>query len=98
MMYGAWVNLGGLGVVTPVKLCWNKSLNSWWVDEGEMKDNFGFEKIGLHVCQYGCVSFASKNKQEVQAFIDGARAVATVLFKGIPQLEVEVESEDASLS
>jgi hypothetical protein len=38
----------------------------------------------------GCVRFMSENKKEVQAFINGVRALQTVLkTSDIPQFEIE---------
>lgn len=74
-LYGAWVNLGGLGTGKPLKL--KKYTLSYWVNEGEMKNDFSFKKIGLDV-QDRCVKFCSYNKREVEAFIKGVVASNTV--------------------
>ena len=88
MYYGAWINLGGLGVNTPVKLKMDHECDSdgeevYWVAEGPMKDDFSFEKLGLDVGN-GCITFVSEEIKEVQAFIDGIRSVATLMNMNIP--------------
>lgn len=89
--YGAWYNLGGLGLNEPVKLRhepWDDDL--YWVAEGECKDDFCFESLGL-VVKHNCITFASRNIDEVQAFINGVKAVGTLM--NIPSLEQEDEDE-----
>jgi len=84
-------NLGGLGVEKPVKLKWEleeEDEGLFWVDEGVCKDDFCIEREGL-VAKTGCITFASRNIKEVQAFIDGIRAVGTLLH--IPALSIEGE-------
>lgn len=83
-LYGAWLNLGGLGDTKPLKLRYDEEQNNWWVDEGPCKDDFDFDKVGLDVKE-GVVRFASYNYDEVLAFINGIRAVFSVSY--MPPLE-----------
>jgi hypothetical protein len=88
-VWGAFVNLVGIPSTKPLKLKYSKDSADWWVNEGELKDDFNFEKRGLQV-DNGCVRFMSENKKEVQAFINGVRALQTVLkTSDIPQFEIE---------
>jgi len=88
-MYGAWYNLGGLGHTEPLKLRYEEpeyedESGTYWVDEGDMKNNFEFETIGLQVGS-GVVKFSSESCEEVQAFIYGVRATSNTKF--CPPLE-----------
>lgn len=69
----AAVNLSGVYDLTPVKAK-QTYYSTWWSEDG----NFLVEKLGLDV-RDGCVKFASVDKDEVAAFITGARAVMHML-------------------
>ena len=88
-LYGAWINLGGLGDVKPLKLRYDKESRLYWVDDGPCKDDFSFNGPGLCV-KDGCIRFASENYDETLAFILGIRAGRSLSW--IPNLEVEGES------
>lgn len=81
-MWGARYNLRGLSNTKPLKLRRGEGLipysdDVWWVDEGLCKNDFSFEKEGLDI-NSGCIRFCSEDKEKVQAFIDGVRAVHTL--------------------
>jgi hypothetical protein len=76
-MYGAWVNLSGLGSLEPLKVRKSKEDDCYWVSEGEWKNDFSFRRKGIDVSD-GCITFVA-NYESVMAFILGVRAAHSVI-------------------
>lgn len=72
-MWGARINLTGILTPKPIKLSWDKELKCYWDKDGDYDFDPG------QVKHLGVVSFASKNKKEVLAWIAGARGVMDML-------------------
>ncbi len=70
------VNLSGLYSDKPVSCYYNKTLDSWWDKLGD----YEITKLG-YMEDAGCVYFSSENKEEVEHFILGAKAVMSMLRK-----------------
>lgn len=72
------INLGGLYSPRPIRLQWNKSLNSWWDKEG----NYEATKLGVFE-EDGLVQFTSLDRQEVEFWTLGVKATMKMLKRWV---------------
>ena len=79
--WGAFINLRGLYHDKPMKLVRKKNYCGDWKWVTSSYFDLQFPKLGKHY-EEGLIYFSSKNKGEVQAWIDGAKAMAK-LIRGI---------------
>lgn len=75
-LWGAVVNLGG-GLLTekPKKFFYNEEFGNWYSSNNQDE----VECEGLNV-EDGYTTFTSHNKQEVEAFINGVKALRDILL------------------
>lgn len=75
-IYIAGLNLSGLWSKEPFRARWDPDLDAWWsIERGWSRGNCSAQKLGLDKpIGYGIIRFASADKREVQAWIDGVLA------------------------
>ena len=78
-VWGAFVNLNGLYSQKPLRGYWNKNLECWWGDKGEIE----FNMLGVEI-RGAVTSFASYNKKDVEVFIEGAKSIQMILKNLLP--------------
>lgn len=70
-IWGIGVNLNGAWCYEPVRLTYHDDLDEWYDKHG----NLCVKKLGLDHNDSHLTTFASVNKQEVEIFIAGAKAI-----------------------
>jgi hypothetical protein len=67
-IYGAAINL--VGVWGPLRMKWNENCKEFYDKTG----NFSISKIGLNIKkECDVIEFASKNKKEVETWVNGIK-------------------------
>ena len=70
------INLNGMWRKTPYRGYWDEELQRWCDSSG----SFDAKKIGLYSSKNSyCITFASHDKKDVEIFMQGAKALATLV-------------------
>lgn len=80
-IWGAFVNLNGLYSQQPIRAYWCEASGYWWTKD----DNLEFPQLGIgRIKNWPGTSFASYNKQDVELFIEGCKALQRILKNLLP--------------